>query len=368
MSDDTHQKTPSNEIIQNRTNIQTLFLNEYDYANANAPVNALLDQKASVIIFTRYRSGSSFVGELLNQHPDIFYVFEPLKLLPHDGEWLQFVREKGPNYLEDVLQCKFNRLIKDSIQMTPTDTGRVKAWKYRSLCAKNYTTECKHMQIKRLEKKCEQYTHVAAKIIRIYHISVLVPLIETGKKIIYLIRDPRGAISSRIKVMQIKNNLSNIEYLREKVSTIKADAAEYCRDLRENLSYVKMMVLISEQFHENYVLARYEDFASTPHQQAKKMYNFLGIDFHQDVKRWISQSTSLENDESSWNLKYAYKTKRNSKRVAFSWKDDLPYEAISIIQNECAKEMKMLGYLLVNSPEDLKTQTEFVANSNLVNI
>ena len=29
------------------------------------------------VIYTRYRSGSSFIGELFNQHPDVFYMFEP---------------------------------------------------------------------------------------------------------------------------------------------------------------------------------------------------------------------------------------------------------------------------------------------------
>lgn len=31
-----------------------------------------------VIIVAGYRTGSTFVGEFFNQHPDVFYIFEPL--------------------------------------------------------------------------------------------------------------------------------------------------------------------------------------------------------------------------------------------------------------------------------------------------
>ena len=38
-------------------------------------------KKKKFLIYTSYRSASSFVGELFNNHLDIYYMFEPLKLL-----------------------------------------------------------------------------------------------------------------------------------------------------------------------------------------------------------------------------------------------------------------------------------------------
>ena len=35
----------------------------------------------AVIIVTYMRSGSSLTGEIMQQHPDAFYVFEPLRML-----------------------------------------------------------------------------------------------------------------------------------------------------------------------------------------------------------------------------------------------------------------------------------------------
>ena len=37
-------------------------------------------QKNGVVILTYYRSGSSFLGQIFNQHPEVFYHFEPLFL------------------------------------------------------------------------------------------------------------------------------------------------------------------------------------------------------------------------------------------------------------------------------------------------
>ena len=34
-----------------------------------------------ILIMTHHRSGSSFTGQLFNQHPDVFYMYEPLKIV-----------------------------------------------------------------------------------------------------------------------------------------------------------------------------------------------------------------------------------------------------------------------------------------------
>ena len=38
-----------------------------------------ITQPKGVVLLAYYRGGSSFLGELMNQNPDVFYVFEPLR-------------------------------------------------------------------------------------------------------------------------------------------------------------------------------------------------------------------------------------------------------------------------------------------------
>ena len=45
---------------------------DYNYFSANA------SRKTHILVLATTRSGSSFVGQLLNQHQEVFYLFEPL--------------------------------------------------------------------------------------------------------------------------------------------------------------------------------------------------------------------------------------------------------------------------------------------------
>ena len=61
-------------------------------------------QSKSVILLTYYRSGSSFLGQLFNQHPDVFYQFEPLFPYSRDCSIPAFKEEKI-KVMEQVLKC-----------------------------------------------------------------------------------------------------------------------------------------------------------------------------------------------------------------------------------------------------------------------
>lgn len=59
---------------------------------------------SGVVIITNYRSGSTFFGELFNQHPDAFYIFEPF--YPLGNNCWEYAKFKV-NHLQRLLQCDF---------------------------------------------------------------------------------------------------------------------------------------------------------------------------------------------------------------------------------------------------------------------
>jgi len=62
-------------------------------------------QTRGVILLTYYRSGSSFLGELFNQHPNAFYHFEPLFPYTQDcSENPAYLPEKV-EFLNKILRC-----------------------------------------------------------------------------------------------------------------------------------------------------------------------------------------------------------------------------------------------------------------------
>ena len=57
------------------------------------------DQVRNILIATSYRSGSSFLGELLNQFPGTFYYFEPLHYYSQ-----KMIQEE---FLQTLFRCQF---------------------------------------------------------------------------------------------------------------------------------------------------------------------------------------------------------------------------------------------------------------------
>ena len=52
-----------------------------NYTTYSSSGNGKFNVKIKLMIFTRYRSGSTFTGELFSHHPDVFYMLEPLTSL-----------------------------------------------------------------------------------------------------------------------------------------------------------------------------------------------------------------------------------------------------------------------------------------------
>ena len=67
-----------------------------------------------IILFCRYRSGSTFLGEIFNQNPSVMYDFEslhpsPLKNLPININESQSEKDIKTHYLQHILRnCSFN--------------------------------------------------------------------------------------------------------------------------------------------------------------------------------------------------------------------------------------------------------------------
>ena len=62
-------------------------------------------QRNGAILLTYYRSGSSFVGQILNQHPDVFYHFEPLYPFSRDCSAEPAYKKIKIDTVEQILRC-----------------------------------------------------------------------------------------------------------------------------------------------------------------------------------------------------------------------------------------------------------------------
>ena len=306
-----------------------------------------------ILIYTRYRSGSSFIGGLFNSHPDVFYIFEFTKFLRRTKDYRSVLRNSVlvESCLEDVMACKFSAHTDD----LPADTTMVTSfWRNRALCSKlNILPLCYGVATSSLECFCAQHQYKVTKEILLNSLRVIHNILESEKwKVVHLVRDPRGLISSRIKLSEegmstkVKNKFTSGSLGDRYV----AEAKQYCQEVADDQRYYSEHQLLIGQ---SYKRLRYEDLAQDPEGEARKLYRFVGIPFHTDVSEWISRSTVRD---TSWMFD-SYDTKRNSISTAVRWLQHLPMDFIQRIQHVCHDVLVDLNYRILIESDDIQQLT-----------
>lgn len=197
---------------------------------------AVSREKQHIYVHATWRTGSSFLGELFNQHPDVFYLYEPMwhlwqALYPGDAESLQGALR---DMLRSLFRCDFSVLqlyappgdpaarAPDAANLT---TAALFGWRTNKvicsppLCpgAPRARAEvglvedaacersCPPVALQALEAECRKYPVVVIKDVRLLDLGVLVPLLRDpglNLKVVQLFRDPRAVHNSRLKSRQ----------------------------------------------------------------------------------------------------------------------------------------------------------------------
>ncbi len=264
----------------------------------------------------------------------MYYAFEPLQFTK-DRSISDFAKI---DYLKQVLDCKF----KDVIKLLNDD------WTLRTFCAK--PGFCGGRLVSKWEEKCKTYPHRAAKVIQISSINRLETLMNSGVKVIHIVRDPRGTITSRLRLHVgedgIQNAFMNDPKLIQSVATL-------CHSLFYDHMYIER--LHNEQFiKENYMFLRYEDLATNPEGQVKRISEFLHLDMTKSFEMWERMTKIKSNQQGD-----TYSTHRiNSQATALRWKDVLPHTVVFAIEKVCAHSILKLGYTLMHHQPGIRSNED----------
>ncbi|XP_078077438.1 carbohydrate sulfotransferase 1 [Mustelus asterias] len=355
-----------------------------------------------ILILATTRSGSSFIGQLLNQHSDIFYLFEPLY---HVQTTLinTSMRSRHPSspaadgrrlllgayrdLLRSLFDCRLHDLetyIKPAPEKHRTQRlfrrGASKALCLPPVCATlppalggepeqvgaaerweegECVRRCGALNLTLAAQVCSRRHHIAIKTVRIPEISDLRTLVEDPRlnlKVVQLVRDPRGILSSRIdtfpesfRAWKIWRNSGRRPY--------NLDASHLTTTCEDFLNSVGTGLARPGWLKGRYMLVRYEDLAREPERKTEEIYRFLGVAMDGNVQRWILNNT--RGAGASGNHKYA--TVRDSAATAESWRFKLNYDMVELVQNLCNLTLAQLGYKIVNSPEELRNMSVSLA-------
>lgn len=353
---------------------------------------------AYVLILAQPRTGSSFLGQLFNQHPGVFYLYEPLQPFSM-FQTLNYVTEKGhatlvASFLRNLSRCSLNAFqdyfsfISHSGLSSPHFRLSSKSLSSPPLCKSEATTldrqseilkKCPLLNAKAVSLVCAKKKFVAAKILTPRLPEVILKELleqfhsqaETQIKIIQLVRDPRAMVWSMIKMglieRGIENNNGRTDYSNEKQnSTSQPLGRRNSTTLGHSfIKQVKLLCnritkdvnislhLLSKRGADQRRIVRYEELARSTLTFARKIFEFTGIDFAIEVNDWLRRNRLFDKNRSS-DSEQSYSTSNRNTTVTINfWRESLTFLETSVIDKECACFMLKFGYKFIDNVDVL---------------
>nr|KAG5703751.1 hypothetical protein BaRGS_009549 [Batillaria attramentaria] len=312
------------------------------------------DKKTEVklILLTYMRSGSTFAGDLFNQHPDVFYVFEPLRpiqnqiIRKHTGAifldlnpvWQNADKQEKSlqtQVTKAYLDCRFGALnLRAFYDASFLSVG--KKTKPFIDCRRNHQGIMGILGcLPLLQHPCAAARVTSLKTIRLsMEQAASLAKSDPKVKVVHLVRDPRGTLrSQRI-------------YGKFKPSETDQFSKTFCKRVLQDAQVADKL---TATYPGRVLRVRYEDLASEPLNFAEKMLGFAGLTLNDGLRGYI------------WNITMAGNTSRgvlrnersNSTETSMEWRLKFDFNSTSTIDNNCREVYQRFGYLPLKTKRDL---------------
>uniref|UniRef100_UPI0037E6FF7E carbohydrate sulfotransferase 6-like n=1 Tax=Semicossyphus pulcher TaxID=241346 RepID=UPI0037E6FF7E len=326
--------------------------------------------KVHILVISSWRSGSSFLGQVFNQHPSVFYLFEPAwhvwTRIPKLGA--QMLQMAVRDLLRSVFQCDFSTM-EAYLPQKPMVSSLFLWAVSRALCSPpacpltprgNFSNPSRCFQacnapgLQGVQEACSTYSHVVLKVVRVLELESLYPLFQDPSldlRIIHLVRDPRAVMLSKLRTA---GNFHIDDHIILEQRSIPAAEVQYqvlqevCRG---HVRINERAILKPPPFLEGrYKMVRYEDIAHNPLEEINEMYDFAGLEMTTQLKEWIYMLTSGKRENN-----HPFEVSpRNATDVSQAWRSMLSHDKVKQVQEVCEGAMSLLGYRMVHSEGEQK--------------
>ena len=314
----------------------------------------------NVIIVSESRSGSSFLGQIFNQHPNVFYLFEPLRAVTVVTNEDLYLNLPSENYnrlalklLFKILNCRF----RSSVYLDHFNSfhrSSSKALSSFPLCHQGEATRaftarenCAPLIGTTMEEVCKfQYSFSVVK--SLSHkvpnqsIASLLSMCVNTKpepwKFIYLVRDSRALILSQIKLnFMRRSTLKNGEL---QTQDILKHTQRICNRIHHNLEIKNL----SADLLHLYKVLRYEDLVLDLENTTRNLFKFVKIPMKIEISDWIKINTKASSVPYPRKPYSPYSTHRNASTLVDNWKRELSGNDEHFIDRYCMSVTKILGF------------------------
>ena len=292
----------------------------------------------NVLLYARYRGGSTFLGDFFRTNTELLYMFEPLKR----GTNIYSPRQDTELILGQMFACNFDTIYKY--------TGAADFWLKQCVFCRypDPVTACirklPEVSEEEVTSTCVKVKTRVIKTIRVETLNDMVGMMRKGVKVIQLVRDPRGTMSSRRAIYPPLRKDPNI--FREEVRDLCVRAVKDVESLRQMTSKSPDLVT------NNYLVVRYEDLARNASHWLAEIYRFMGRTPDTSARTWArnTESASLSNPRDT-ELNFFTTQRANPFYTSISWRRKLGYNEARVVEEECQTYLDMFGYDKVPSEE-----------------
>ena len=322
--------------------------NVMEVAGAGVKVgqNVASESSRQILVATTWRSGSSFLGDLLNHNPGVFYYFEPLHYYSKMTKEEKAEADEPEDFLRSLYTCSFtSRNVGFLHHMAaPANKFLLKNHNKRlwNSCANLLPRETMCFMPEYLSKICPLYPIRLIKTVRL-RVAKVEPLLQDPAmdlKVVMLVRDPRGVYNSR-------GSGPVSTWCKQDMC---ANPTVGCRDLTNDIDAAEDL---AARYPGSVTLVRYEDLSLMPEKITRRLLDFLDLPWTEAMSHYIDTHTS---PKKLARRKDTYGTAKNSTATAFAWRQKLGLERTLEIQGECRGPMERLGYRLMHNKKELAMQ------------
>ncbi|VVC89574.1 unnamed protein product, partial [Leptidea sinapis] len=296
-----------------RAKIQMEMKNyNYSFSGVSKLEDLLMEsngQPIRSIIISTWRSGTTFLGEVLNSVPGNFYHYEPL--LKYD-----IIQIRGAPHADNALKMLKKMMLCDFSEMDDY-------FKYGKTHLHQFShntrlwDHCKFKKDLCLDAQftssfCKLFPFQSMKVVRV-RLRLIKQLLEDKElniKVMLLVRDPRGVMQSR----QHRNFCQPAPDCWE--------PELLCADMVSD--YVAAGRLL-QKYPDRLIVQRYEELALSPNATTHQLLRFLGISPTSSVEDFLLTHTNVE-------VSGVSSTFRVSREVPFKWKNTLDFNYVEDIQ------------------------------------
>lgn len=187
------------------------------------------------------------------------------------------------------------------------------------------------------QQKCIKSNSRVAKVLRITGEDIDRLLVyNTNLKVVYLYRDPRGIINSRL-------NLKNRPIWNATMGTVKQIADGLCKKMEMDSKVI--FSLMEKKYPKRIIRVAYEDIVKNPTKSIKDIFRFLEVNISE---KYLSKVSDMGKHDGTSDRKWNSAFRSNGLYTAMKWQQELSNLDKQEIDQSCALIYKRFGYKVSN--------------------